>query len=117
MSYSKLIKQGVDLAFKSIGDLATDVTFSKVQLSFDFNDGIPKEKEDGNVTVRALALSKTRYSSSRNTYVKKITTEIVDDISCYDRVTINGDEWRIATPISNDGFLLNLEIYKEKNDG
>jgi len=116
MAYRELVKKNVRLAFRLIGDLATGVMLTKKSKnSFNFSTMNVSVKESAPVTARAVIMPSNKASEEHNAMVKNLllSYEEVGDINAYDRVTIDGEEWKVGPVISTDSFTVTVEIYKE----
>lgn len=116
MSYRNLIDSNLKRAFSMIKDLATDVTFIRKQgVDYDFNTAAATPSSTSTFVIKAVILDSKKKSEDHNTMSKEImfkTKELID-ITIYDSIVIGNDTWKIGPIISNSGFIILANIFKE----
>jgi hypothetical protein len=122
MGYVNLINKNVDFAFTAVKDLAADVVLTKkVITGFDFGSGANTAGSDIVLNVKAIVtrLEKgdvdSKKASSRNTQQKSIMLQKqdVDDVTFYDTILIAGQIWNLGKVIREDGFVVEVEAFRE----
>lgn len=116
MSYRELISKQVAKAFDLLKDLAIDVTLLK-KTSETFNFGTAEMANAGveSLVTKAVWLEDEKLSRDHNSIKRQMLfkTKGIGDVKLYDRVLIDDLEWRIGTPILDDGFTLLADLYRK----
>lgn len=118
MDLKKLINSNLDKAFVAISSLAKDVVLSKkTSKEFDFSSGTSATTSQ-NTTAKAILISTTKASSSASGHNSKqaqllLKTKDSNLLELYDQVTIEKEIWSIGPVISNSGYTVLLNIFKE----
>jgi len=116
MGYKALVNSQVRSAFNLIKDLAEDVTFvKKLDSSFNFNTLEAKVSSSVSVITKAVVTESKKVSEEHNAMNKLVMlkTQDIGDITAYDTLVLNGQNWKIGTSILSDGFVTIAEIHKE----
>lgn len=116
MSYKALIDSNLNLAFNTIKDLAITVTFiKKTGTTFDFAAGTTVHTTTTNITTKAVVVEEKKTSKTSNTKTRQMMfkSKPLGDISLYDSVLIGADTWKLGDVISNSGYIILTNIYKE----
>jgi hypothetical protein len=116
MSYAALIDSKLNLAFNTIKDLAVPVTFiKKTGTSFDFGTGATVHTTTTNIVTKAVIVDEKKTSKSTNTKTRQMMfkSKPLGDISLYDSVLIGADTWKLGDVISNSGYIILTNIYKD----
>lgn len=115
MGLTRQIRSYVDVVFRSVGDLASDVVLTKKKdARFDFSTGDVRAGRDETVSVRGI-VTDTRSSQSEGKTVSvnlMLKTAEVGDLSIYDSVSVDGTQWRLGPVKSFDKFVTNVELYR-----
>lgn len=115
MSYSKLIDKNIDLAFKSVKDLAIVITFTgKTSSAFNFNTGIAKNTFES-IDVKAIILDVSKPSENLNTQSQQIMfkTSDIPEPRLYDTILIQDIVWKITKYVKNDMSITVVEVSRE----
>ena len=115
MSYKALVNSNVTLAFNLIKDLAEDVILVKSSDNdFDFETATASEKTV-NISTKAVVIKDAKKSKAHNAIKRQVMfkTRNLGDLTAYDRVMIEGKEWRFGPMINNDGYTVLAEVYRE----
>jgi hypothetical protein len=122
MSYVNLINKNVDLAFQAIKDLAIEVTLTKKNVTgFDFGSGSNTEDADTVLVTTAVVVSAVkgnpdnREATNRNKQQKNVMLKKQDvgDVTFYDTLLIAGQLWQLGQIITDDGFIVTVEVFRE----
>lgn len=116
MGYRSMVERNVDKAFKLIGDLAITVTLNrKTKATFNFDTLDVKTTLTPNLITSAVLLDSSKRSAEHNTRSTSLIlkTKEIGDINLFDSVTIGTDLFKIGPIISTDGYITNVEIFKE----
>jgi len=116
MGYRSMVEREIDKAFRAIGDLATTVTLvKKASSTFNFDTLNVKNIEMANLITTAVIENSDKRTTEHNTNAVSLLlkTKEVGDINLFESVIINSDTHKIGTEISTDGYLTNVEIFKE----
>ena len=118
MDLKKILTKNIDLAFKNISSLTVDATLSK-RIPKDFDFGVnPTQRSIQNLPVKAFILTKSKASSSQSSHSTKNVQAMLKasdtiDIDLYDQLLINKEIWSIGPVISNSGYTVLLNLFKE----
>jgi len=116
MGYRSMVEKNVDKAFKLVGDLATSVTLvRKASSTFNFNTLGVKNVNLANLITLAIVTNITKNAEDRNVLRTSmmLKTKEIGDINLFDTVIINNETFKIGAPISTDGYVTTVEIFKE----
>lgn len=116
MGYKSMVERNVDKAFKLIGDLAITVTLNrKTKATFNFDTLDVKTTLTPNLVTSAVLLESSKKTAEHNTRSTSLIlkTKEIGDINLFDSVTIGADLFKIGPIISTDGYITNVEIFKE----
>ena len=106
----KTVKEGVDLAFAELGEFTKKVTLKKVKAEFNFNSGLPEEDAE-DLIVNAFVLNTIKNGINENSSGVSAKTKVIvktaeiDNLTFYDRIEIDGEEFRIGGLISRNDFV------------
>ena len=121
MGINSTIARAVDIAFDKMGDLVKSVTLTKNAVTgFDFSSAAVTEDTPTVLTVSAIVVGGVKGGDSknpeRNTQRKtiKFKTADVGDLTFYEKVQIDGDDWQLDGRIEDNGFVVTSEIYRER---
>jgi hypothetical protein len=119
MGFNALVKRQIRAAFKVANDLKTTAVFySQPIVSFNFNSSESVKLPEQSVTVAGIMGAKRR----RYDKDSGITTQTCEfffisadapDISSFDKALIGNETWRVVPPLSNDGFLISVNLSRE----
>ena len=117
MSYSKLIKNNVKMAFNVIGDLGEDIVFTNKTVSnYNFATQSISENTDTPITVKAVIESQYRTNDDTPRLECKIMidsanldSKIIDN---YDTVVLRGKNWKINS-FEDNNYVINLIVGRE----
>jgi hypothetical protein len=110
-----ILKQ-VEIAFKLLGDLKTDITFeaNEESPSFDFNSGEVSVPDTVTLNLSAILLNVKKEDESGAIWKKLILKNAdLPDLSFYDKVTIGENVHSIHKPIQDNGYITTIEIYSK----
>ncbi len=116
MGYAKVIDANLNLAFNQLKDLAVNVILHrKAQQGFDFSNAAITEDQAVDTIIKAVIIEKTKSSETHNSSKKEILFKSrgIPDITTYDSVTIANEVWKFGPIISDNGYVIFAEIYKE----
>ncbi len=116
MGYKAIVERNVDKAFKLIGDLAITVTLKrKTKATFNFDTLDVKQTLSTDLLTTAVLLETNKSTTEHNTRSASLMlkTKEIGDINLFDSVTIGTDLFKIGPIISTDGYITNVEIFKE----
>jgi hypothetical protein len=116
MGYANIIDANLTLVFNQLKDLAKTVTLrKKSSVSFDFASSQLEEGETSDVVTKAVFIEDKKSSSKHNSTRREILFKSrgVGDLTMYDAVLYNGETWKLGPVISNNGYTVFAEIYKE----
>lgn len=117
MGYTTLIERNLDLAFKVMGDLVSNMTLlRKSNPTFNFSTVTATTASIGSEPVKGIFTSTVKNSSDRNVVSKVlyINTEAIEDVSVFESVQHGSDVWRIGPGIKKFGTVYRLPVSKEK---
>lgn len=123
MSLRNRVTSEVRRAFKLIGDLAIDVTFTPHNITgFDFATKSADETVSvpANAVIKAVLIKATKKSKSKNTRQTQLllkSEDLPNGINSYDTVTIGTDIWKVGKPIEDNDYIILVEIMKEGGYG
>jgi hypothetical protein len=116
MGYRSLVVNKVRKAFDLVKDLAIEVTLTQKDTT-GFNFGTAENNMSTPVitVVKAVVVTSDKTSAEKGTITKEVLlkSEDVNDITLYDKITINGIVWSINFPHKDDGYVTTLNIYRE----
>jgi len=116
MGYAKIIDANLNLAFNQLKDLAKNVTFrKKAPIGFDFGSAEMDEGQAADTIIKAVVIDNKKTSEKHNPTKKEILFKSrgVGDITMYDSIIIDNETWKIGPIISNNGYIVFAEIFKE----
>jgi hypothetical protein len=119
MGFRSLIKKQVRKAFAASKDLTSDITLlQKDATGFNFTTGAPIETATISTTLKCIVERKERNQKDKeltNTVeqIVYLISEDVQDLTIYDKVTMNGFTWNIAHPCKDDGYLTTVLLKRE----
>jgi len=118
MSYVNLVNKSLTVAFNSVKDLATDITFTKKAVTgYDFSTKLNTANAPTALNIKGVVLDskKGKLNSDRNSQLKEIMLKRQDigDITFYDSVSIAGQDWRLGSTIADNGYIVMVEAYRE----
>lgn len=116
MGYQTLIDRGLTLAFNQAKDLAIDAIFNKKDVAtFDFSSGKMPAGKTTSSPIKVILIEGLKQSSTHNPTKKQVMfkSKNLDDITTYDSIKISTETWKIGPILSNNGFIVLAEIYKE----
>ena len=116
MGYKAMVRAGVDAAFRLVGDLASDVTLVKKEVgSFDFASGAVKKAPQERVQARAVFMLGRKSTAEHNAkgFEIMLKKSDVEDVTVYDSVILDGQTWRFGPVVSDDGFVVTAEVFRE----
>lgn len=118
MDFNKLISTNLDNAFNLISSLAKTATLSKkVSKEFDFtNTSVQSSYQT--TFAKAILINTTKAVSSSSGHNSKqaqllLKTKDASTLEMYDQVTIDKEVWNIGPVISNSGYTILLNVFKE----
>lgn len=115
MGYKALVNSQVRKAFILIKDLAEDVTFvKKLASTFNFDTLEAKIPSSESVVTKAIVTESKKVSEEHNSQNKLVMlkTQDIGDITAYDTIIINNQNWKVGPVIISDGYVTVAEIYK-----
>jgi len=116
MGYRSMIDGAVKTAFTASKDLAVNAQFRR-KLDQNFNFGLREIDAVSMqfVTTRVLVTGTKKKNPTSNTITKTIlvNSNTLGDLRNFDEVDLEGYRWTLSPPISNNGFVYMLEIYRE----
>jgi hypothetical protein len=115
MSYKALIESSVELAFKTVQDLAEDVVLiQRDSSSFDFATKATVKTSAVQTTIKCVVVNSKKKEKESNSVKKTLMFKSSDlaDITLYDTVLLNGITWKMAQPQNDNGYVTILEIYR-----
>lgn len=118
MSYSALVKQQVKNAFKLAGDLVKTATLiQKDSVDFNFGTSAINAVTQASQTIEVIINKKKRDQEKGNESLSNaiemsllLDSSDIDDLSVYDRITIDGVVWQISFPVDNDGYTTTVSV-------
>lgn len=116
MSYRKLINSNLKKAFRLLGDLIEEVTFTgKSEEGFDFATKTVKGVDKTPVTLKAVVVKDDRTNRSSPVNVQGLMFHTADmpDVKTFDRVEIAGTFWQIGDSLASDKYITFIEIYRK----
>lgn len=116
MGYRSLVRDGVRLAFDTIGDLASEVTLRRAgSTSFDFQSGAASTSGDTTKRARLVVVDRSKPFGERNTERMQVLLRTEDhlDITLYDSVLIDSVEWRFGPAVESDGYTTLAYVTRE----
>jgi len=113
MSLKSKIKKAVDKAFKAIGDLAVEAILSNYDVgSYNFASGEVETNNFPDITVTVFLENTAKPSDGPFTTKALMKSTIAVDH--YDTLTIGSQVYNI-TDFDDDGFVITLQLVKEKS--
>ena len=115
MGYTALVKKQVNLAFKTVGDLAHDVTLTrKTNTAFNFSKNTATEEAE-TLVVKGIPSKTKKRSDERNQQTKRLLFKVEDigDITAYDTAIINGITWKVGNIIDGNDFIIIVQLHRE----
>lgn len=123
----RLVERSVKVAFDKAGALAESVILHpRSNSGFDFNSMTAVVNEQQSITLKAIrsAVDKQRGERGRNkmdstddTLTSKlkllIQSKDAPELSEYATVEVGGILWNIVHPVSDDGFLITVNLSRE----
>ena len=115
MGYVAQIDSKLNQAFNLIKDLAVPVVFVKKTVSYDFSTGAAVTSSTTNVTTKAVVVETKKTSKESNTSFKQLMFKSKDigDITLFDSVQINGVTWKLGDVITNSGYIILTNVFKD----
>lgn len=116
MGYRTLIDKSLTLAFNLLKDLAVNITLiRKTNTTFDFSTADVTKGTVANTIIKAVILDGTKTSPEHNANRKQIIfkSKGIDDITMYDSILLENETWKFGPIISNSGYIISAEIFKE----
>jgi hypothetical protein len=115
MGYVNFIQNQISIAFNTIGDLATDLTFVQTTpASFDFNNSITVTTPLVSTTIKGIINKKKRENTSNTMFMNmSFRSSDIPDATIYDKVIINGITWNVTPPYVEDNGLTTFDVSKE----
>jgi hypothetical protein len=103
------------MSFKKLGDLVVDATLiNKVSSEFDFNnnEAVTISKT---LPIKLIPISKIKSSSKSNLLTQQvmIKSDLILDMSAFDKLTISNVEWTLGTLINSNGYIVTVDISRE----
>jgi len=116
--YKSMVQSNVKRAFGLIGNLAKEVTlYSEKPISFDFNTATTIPDTSGSITLSVIISSKDKdgNSNDRASISRDVLAISADapNLNLYDKLSIDGEYWRIVHPINDNGFTVSFKIVRE----
>lgn len=116
MSYRSLVDAQVRKAFNLLKDLAVDAVLNKKgAAAFDFGTGEATLTSDGNIPTKIIEVEAKKPSKKTNVTEKTVMmkSQDVGDLNLFDTITVDGVEWKLGSPIKNDGYILITTMFRE----
>jgi hypothetical protein len=121
MNLKSLIKRSVDTTFRIAGDLKENFTFlDSNSESFDFSTGLVDSAVSlGSTSFEAIVHDYTEASDDVATIRKRVVakTEDVVNLSFYDEVRHDSQDWVIGKVLEKDPYITQFEIYRMVRSG
>jgi len=118
MGYRGLINRAVKSAFRSVGDLAFEVTLSKKDASsFDFiaNEAVMTATTTASIKVVVLKEDEPVSADGVTSKTRTVITPVanIDPLNIYDTITFSdGGVWTITPGFESDGYVITLILTK-----
>jgi hypothetical protein len=115
VNYTKLAQKSVRRAFVILKSLAVDATLSlKSNSTFSFATG-DVTAVTTEIKTKAIVVGTEKRSKDRNTIKQQLilNTESVGELSLYDTILIKDILWSLGSPLTSDGFVSLIDIYRE----
>lgn len=117
MSYQKLIKDNVKIAFDAIGDIGENITFTNKSVTdYDFATQTITSSTSAPITVKAVVESQYRTNDDTpriecNLLIDsdKLDSKIIDN---YDSIVMRNKTWKISK-FEDNNYIINLTIGRE----
>jgi hypothetical protein len=115
MGYAAQIDSKLNQAFNLMKDLAVPVVFVKKTASYDFSIGEAVTSATTNVVTKAVIVETKKTSKESNTSSKQLMFKAkeVGDITLFDSVQINGVTWKLGDVITNSGYIILTDVFKD----
>jgi len=111
-----LLSRGVRMAFRMLQDKSENITLRrKPESGYDFSDSSVNYSGESEITVEAIFTNEERKGGAIRRTVMLMRSQ-VDEIRAYDELIIEGIVWNLGPVISDDGFIVVVDAYRE-NDG
>lgn len=128
MSYRTLVNNAVSLAFRQLRSLAKDVVLHKsANVAFDFSLGeLEADPKKSDIVTKAVVLEDDKKSKKHNKTKRHILMHVkgLGDLNAYDTISIPNDVdsskmdvWRLGPAVNTDGYVVMVEVHREKVDG
>jgi hypothetical protein len=112
MSFSKsTVKQKVDELFTAFNDIKYTATLTSDEAStYDFDTGVSTTTPSAGVTADVLLIEEYKDAEgNRAKYKAVFKTSQIDDLEAFDKIMINGSEYRVAE-YKDNGFTIEAVI-------
>jgi hypothetical protein len=116
MGYRSLVEGNVRKAFRMVKDLASDVVLNRKPVGdFDFATSSVKKTRAETATAKAIMMSMLKGSAEHNSprRVVLFSKTEVGDLTIYDSFTWDGVVWKLGPVLSDDGYVVTAEMYRE----
>lgn len=112
MGYRSTVKSGVRRAFAAAKDLAKNITLvQKDATDFDFANNETVESATTSSTIKGILLNKRRDKLGNTIQAELLLiSDDVDDLTIYDRVTIDGIIWNLVPPYVDNEYTIRVNI-------
>ena len=115
MAIKLLLSRGVRMAFRMLQDKAEDVTLRrKPEDGYNFDTSAVNYSGESEITVKAVVTNEERKGSVIKRTIMLMRSE-VDEIRAYDELIAEGIVWNLGPVISDDGFIVIIDAYREGN--
>lgn len=114
MAYKSLINNSLAVAYNLAKDLAVTVTLTKKSGTFDFST-MDSASNTTSVSVKAIITDGRQAKDDRGVEMRQLMFRSKDlgSISLFDTVVIDGETWKLGNVISDSGYIILVEAYKE----
>jgi hypothetical protein len=119
MSYSNLINNSLNLAFRQLKDLAVMMEYTHKTM-VDFNFGTSETSEDISTFSAETVIIETKVGNKERSTISMqlmANTKDIGNIENFDSVVYQNETWKIVDNVKTNGFISLFTVIKETSNG